>query len=103
MHSHFMSTIFARKGFAGRLELDIMGHDAGPHGFVTYVSGSFMSQQLTMLHAYRTEVGALPLSGERLTTIEAPSAPRVNSRPCVQPPSSVAFDGFPSPPAHVGQ
>ena len=51
MHSHFMSTILAKKGFAGSAELDMMGHDAGPHGFVTYVSGSFMSQQLTMLHA----------------------------------------------------
>ena len=50
MHSHLPSTILARKGLAGRLELDMMGQEA-THGLVTYVSGSFRSQQLTMDHA----------------------------------------------------
>jgi hypothetical protein len=37
MHSHLPPTIFARNGFAGSSEDDMIGQDAGPHGFDTYL------------------------------------------------------------------
>lgn len=65
-----------------------------------------MSQQFTMDQAYRTEVGAVPFSGDKSTEMDAPSAASVMSRPVVQPPSScvvVVLIGLPVPPAQVGQ
>jgi hypothetical protein len=52
MHSHLPPTILAKNGLAGRLELDMIGHEAGPHGLVVYVSGSVVSQQFTIDQAY---------------------------------------------------